>query len=117
MSTFITWLDTENNCETSDVGPKAANLVKLRRHSITVPVAFCVRASAFDQHLAQNGLKKRLKMLFERVDLTQPSIRRTISAKAQALVLQGDMSPELLLEISKAHRRLASGKKIPLVVR
>jgi pyruvate, water dikinase len=82
------------------VGPKAANLAKLAQAGLPTPRGSCITADAYRRQLAHLGLSDAIGAY---ADADQTAQRR-LAVEIRLALYQGDVAPDLLVEILAAWR-------------
>jgi pyruvate,water dikinase len=100
LDQLIIALDAEDATDADRVGPKAANLARLRRAGLPTPGGFCLTAAAYRHQMAALGLDAAARRMAE-VDLSQA---RRLSVDIRLGLYQRDIAPEILEPLVAAWR-------------
>ena len=98
MSHFILPLSSPAAADAECVGPKAANLARLRQAGLPTPGGFCITADAYHRQIQHLDLTDALRAFAEADQTTQ----RRLSVEIRLALYQSDLAPDLLADILSA---------------
>lgn len=120
----ILWFREVTKKDIPQVGGKNGSLgemfSQLTEKGVNVPNGFATTADAFWYYLRHNGIDKKLKPLFDGLDVKNLKRLKEASAKARNLVLKGEFPPDMKKDILQAYKDLAAyykTKKLVVAVR
>ncbi len=94
------------------VGGKGANLGELTGAGLPVPPGFVVTADAYRDAIDHSRIRSQLAELLDRIDIDDPASLKDIAAKAQSLVAEMPVSPELRSAVLDAYHKLGTGIRV-----
>jgi pyruvate,water dikinase len=111
-----------DECDSVDprrLGGKCASLVALTAARVPVPPGFAVTSEAYAAFLATAGLDRHLEGLLRRLDLTDLSSVKALSAEMRLAVVEQNLPPDVEGAIRSVFSRLAAlrGGEVPVAVR
>jgi phosphohistidine swiveling domain-containing protein len=92
-------LKTAQHINETEVGPKAASLMRLSRAGLAVPAGFCITGAAFREHLEQNNFLKRIKTTVDKLKKTKPENKITVLSDLRASIIEAPLSENKRQEI------------------
>ncbi|MCP4259165.1 MAG: hypothetical protein GY774_16905 [Planctomycetes bacterium] len=93
----------------TEVGPKAASLVRLSRAGLAVPPGFCVTGAVFQEHLEQNNLIARIKSAANELAKSKPEAKASVLSNLREAIVEAPLSETVRLKIE--HLYLTLGAK------
>jgi pyruvate,water dikinase len=111
---YIVELGSQESCDASRFGPKAANEGLLKGAGFPVPEGFCLDAAAYRHQLSALGLDATARGVFATDD--RPRARR-LALDMKLGILDKPIEPRILDPLLEARRRLADRTGALLVVR
>ncbi len=97
-----------NKDDSLAAGGKGASLGEMMHAGIPVPPGFVILASAFEKFLEETNLNVEIDSLLDAVDHKEMHTIENSSEKIKALILQAEMSPDIVEEIQKFFKTLNS---------
>lgn len=88
------------------IGAKAMSLVRMSRMGLAVPPAFCVVASAFREHLEQNGLVPVIESTLAGLGEALPEEQTALLSRIRQVIVEAPVRDGLLTEIGDHYRDL-----------
>ncbi len=107
--TKVISLKTAQPINETEIGPKAASLVRLIRAGLTVPAGFCITAAAFREHLEQNNIISRVESTVEKLAKTKSEDKSAVLTDLREVIIKAPLSVTTRLEIE--HYYLVIGAK------
>jgi pyruvate,water dikinase len=110
-SKYILWFKDISAKDVPLVGGKNASLGemygKLSKKGIRVPNGFTLTASAYRHYLEVNKIDKKLKEIFQSLNLRDLESLKKTGLEARKLILRAEFPEDLKREILKAYQRLS----------
>jgi len=97
--TKVISLKTAQPINETEIGPKAANLMRLNRAGLAVPVGFCITGAALWEHLEQNNIISRVKSTVEKLVKTKPEGKGSVLSDLREVIIKAPLSETIRLEI------------------
>ncbi len=102
---YTVWVDEAGATEVPRVGGKFANLAKLHKSGVRVPIAFSVSTTAYDAFA--EGLRHNIEKILGGVDYDKVESVEKASQRIKALFAASEIPAKIISEISAAYRELA----------
>jgi pyruvate,water dikinase len=99
--TKVISLKTAHHINETEVGPKAASLMRLCRAGLTVPAGFCIAGAAFREHLEQNNLFERIKTTMDKLKKAKPEEKDAVLSNLREVIIKAPLSEIIRLEIER----------------
>ena len=103
---MILWFSEVDKNDVGSVGGKGANLGEMTQAGFPVPNGFVVAANAYFQFLRENNLAIKIKHLIATINYDRPESLNQVSGHIKKLIMEGNMSEELIKEIYDSYKRL-----------
>jgi pyruvate,water dikinase len=98
-----------------ECGGKAAHLGELTSLRLNVPNGFCVVASAFDHHLRQNDLERKIETIAKSIHFEEMQDLEEKTRDIRSLIENAEIPPEIEKEIIESYRSLSRDEEEPFV--
>ena len=116
-NTFVLWFDEVTKEDVGTVGGKGANLGEMTRAGFPVPPGFIITAEAYYHYLTENNLNEEIQNILKGVIFGDQKSLEQASEKIKKLILQGNMSEQLIREITSAYDTLGEKQDVLVAVR
>ena len=121
MNTYTKKLNEIGIADLAQVGWKNSSLgeifSKLSSKGIMVPDGFATTDYAFEDFLTTNSLHSKLEALMNQLDRPGYKNLNEIGEKARALILAGELQPELKSAVINSYKELSGEEEIEVAVR
>lgn len=104
----ITLLKNVRNVDFSLVGGKGANLGEMIKAGLPVPGGFVILTNSYKRFIEVNALEKRMAIILESVDDSNPEDLERAAETIQALFEKGEIPRDLLEEIEQTYQLMGS---------
>lgn len=94
--------------DASIAGGKGASLGEMMGAGISVPPGFVILSSAFEKFLEETDLNVEIDAILDSVNHKKMHTIESASEKINALILQAEMPPDIVVEIQKLFKKLNS---------
>jgi pyruvate,water dikinase len=108
----IKWFRELGRSDTPLVGGKGANLGEMTGAGLPVPPGFVITSEAYLAALEQSGIRSALRELLGGLDADDPASLADVAERAQALVHQMDIPPELGRAVLDSYHKLGDGIRV-----
>mgnify|MGYP000619074939 CR=1 FL=1 len=108
---FILWFSEISKEDVALVGGKNASLgemfSRVSKKGVRIPNGFAITSAAYWHYLRFNGIDKKLKEIFKRLNPKSIKSLKETGKTARALILKGRFPPDLQNEILESYHRLS----------
>ncbi len=108
----VLWFDDIKLTDVSLVGGKGANLGEMTGAGLPVPPGFVITSEAYLDALHRSGIRDTLIELFNRLRPDDPAELADVAERAQGLVRQMPVSPELKAAVLDAYHKLGDNVRV-----
>ena len=98
-------------------GGKGANLGEMTTAGFPVPDGFVLTTSAYDAFVQTHGWQQQIVDLAHTASANDPQSSQSASEKIRALFMQGEITPDLVAEITTAYGQLTQNEGTAVAVR
>jgi pyruvate,water dikinase len=106
--TKVVSLKTASNIIETEVGAKAANLIRLSQAGLSVPAGFCITGAVFREHLAQNSLIERIESAVENLAKSRSEEKDSVLSDLREAIVEAPLSEAIRLEIENHYLALGA---------
>ena len=99
---FIKWLKDVKKNDISTIGGKGANLGEMFSR-FPVPNGFCITVSAFEKFLEDAGIKEKIALLLERIDINDLKKIELLSKDIEKLIVKVGIPPKIRNEFIQSY--------------
>ena len=92
----------------TEVGQKAASLVRLRRAGLSVPSGFCITGAVFREHLEQNNLISRIKSAVDELAKSKPKAKVSVLSNLRQAIVEAPLSEVTRMKIENLYLTLGA---------
>jgi phosphohistidine swiveling domain-containing protein len=92
----------------TEVGQKAASLVRLSRAGLAVPQGFCVTGATFREHLEQNNLIGRIKSVVDKLVKAKPKAKDSVLSNLRQAIIEAPLAETTRLKIENLYLTLGT---------
>ncbi|MCP4611663.1 MAG: hypothetical protein GY845_23385 [Planctomycetes bacterium] len=101
-------LETTQLINETQVGPKAASLMRLSRAGLAVPAGFCVTAAVFREHIERNNLTSHIKSAADELAKSSPKAKIAVLSNLRQAIVEAPLSETTRLKIENHFLTLGS---------
>ncbi|MHC4240778.1 MAG: PEP/pyruvate-binding domain-containing protein [Planctomycetota bacterium] len=106
--TKVISLQTAQLINETQVGPKAASLMRLSRAGLVVPAGFCVTAVVFREYIERNNLTNRIKSAADELAKTNPEAKIPVLSNLREAIVKAPLSETTRLKIENHYLSLGA---------
>lgn len=106
---LIAWFAEVDKHDVAIVGGKGANLGEMIQAGFPVPDGFVVTSYAYFQFIRENNLTLKIRHLLSSVNYDRPESLSQVSSHIKKVIMEGQISEELIRNVYKAYKRLGDG--------
>lgn len=103
---YILWFSEINSNDSELVGKSGVVLSELKQNDFPIPNGFIITSSAYIQFLKENNLQLKIKHLLSNIVRSRPESIHQTSLLIKRLILNSDLSEELVKESFTAYKKL-----------
>lgn len=103
---LILWFSEVDKHDVGTVGGKGANLGEMIQSGFPVPDGFVVTSHAYFQFIHENNLTTKIKHLLATINYDRPESLQQVSAHIKKIIMDGEMSDELIQNIFSSYKKL-----------
>lgn len=112
---LLVWFHEVDKEDVALVGGKGANLGEMVKAGFPVPTGFIVTSHAYFNFIKENNLITKIKHLLGTVNYDSSDSLSQVSIHIQKIIMQGNMSNELVKQIYSYYQKLSGPLKEALV--
>ena len=101
-------LETTQLINETQVGPKAASLMRLSRAGYSVPAGFCVTATVYREHLEQNKLTNRIKSAIDEISESNREAKAAVLSNLRQIIVEAPLTETTRLKIENHYLTLGA---------
>ncbi|MDD2655526.1 MAG: phosphoenolpyruvate synthase [Candidatus ainarchaeum sp.] len=115
----VLWFEQLDRGSLKEAGGKGANLGEMAKHGFPVPPGFVTTSGAYYKHLDYNNLRERMSQVLDSLDVDDTAALDRAAKHLQAMVVDGEMPPEVEKVIRKNYKKLCEmrGETVYVAVR
>jgi len=108
--TYVIGLESIKERDRGVVGAKALSLARISSMGLPVPGGFCVRGTAYREHLNANDIVPQLRAALERLEHTPPKRARDVLSGIRRAVVEAPLADAIREELENHLRALGADR-------